>query len=36
MIYNVVDFGDSQAKDVMVPRADMVTISETSTYQDVL
>ena len=36
MIYNVVDFGDSQAKDVMVPRADMVTISETSTYQEVL
>ncbi len=27
MIYNVVDFGDSEAKDVMVPRADMVTIS---------
>ena len=36
MIYNVVDFGDSQAKDVMVPRADMVTISETSTYQEIL
>lgn len=36
MIYNVVDFGDSQAKDVMVPRADMVTVSETSTYQEIL
>lgn len=32
MIYNVVDFGDSQAKDVMVPRADMVTISENASY----
>lgn len=36
MIYNVVDFGDSQAKDVMVPRADMVTVSDTATYQEVL
>lgn len=36
MIYNVVDFGDSQAKDVMVPRADMVVISETATYEEVL
>ena len=35
MIYNVVDFGDSQAKDVMVPRADMVTVSETASYDEV-
>lgn len=35
MIYNVVDFGDSQAKDVMVPRADMVMISETASYDEV-
>ena len=35
MIYNVVDFGDSQAKDVMVPRADMVTISDTASYQEI-
>ena len=35
MIYNVVDFGDSQAKDVMVPRADMVVISETATYAEI-
>lgn len=35
MIYNVVDFGDSQAKDVMVPRADMVVISETATYSEI-
>lgn len=36
MIYNVVDFGDSQAKDVMVPRADMVVISEAATYAEIL
>lgn len=36
MIYNVVDFGDSQAKDVMVPRADMVVVSETASYDEVL
>lgn len=35
MIYNVVDFGDSQAKDVMVPRADMVTVSAAASYQEV-
>lgn len=35
MIYNVVDFGDSQAKDVMVPRADMVCVSETASYQEI-
>lgn len=35
MIYNVVDFGDSQAKDVMVPRADMVTISDTASYEEI-
>lgn len=36
MIYNVVDFGASQAKDVMVPRADMVVVSETASYEEVL
>lgn len=36
MIYNVVDFGDSQAKDVMVPRADMVMVSNTASYQEIL
>lgn len=35
MIYNVVDFSDSQAKDVMVPRADMVMISEDATYEQI-
>lgn len=35
MIYNVVDFGDSEAKDVMVPRADMVTISTTTPRDEI-
>ena len=35
MIYNVVDFGDSQAKDVMVPRADVVSVSETASYAEI-
>ncbi len=35
MIYNVVDFGDSQARDVMVPRADMVSVSESAPYEEV-
>ena len=34
MIYNVVDFGDSQAKDVMVPRADMVAVSDEASYDE--
>lgn len=35
MIHNVFDFGDSQAKDVMVPRVDMVFIDVDSTYDEV-
>lgn len=35
MIYNVVDFGDSEAKDVMVPRAEMVTISDDDDYDKI-
>ncbi len=35
MIYNVVDFGDSTAKDIMVPRADMAAVSETASYGEV-
>ena len=35
MICNVVDFGDSRAKDIMVPRADMVTIQEDSSYEEI-
>ena len=36
MIYNVFDFSDSLAKDIMIPRINMVTISLDSTYDDVL
>lgn len=36
MIYNVFDFGDSQAKDIMVPRVDMVSIDIHSTYQEII
>lgn len=36
MINNVVDFGDSFAKDVMVPRIDMVFAEDTMSYDEVL
>lgn len=36
MIYNVFDFGDSQAKDVMVPRIDMSFIDADATYDELL
>ncbi|KLU68895.1 MAG: hypothetical protein RHS_5290 [Robinsoniella sp. RHS] len=36
MIYNVFDFGDSQAKDIMVPRVDMVSIDINSTYDEII
>ena len=36
MIYNVFDFGDSQAKDIMVPRVDMVSIEINSTYDEII
>lgn len=36
MIYNVFDFGDSQAKDVMVPRIDMSFINVDATYDELL
>ena len=36
MIYNVFDFGDSYAKDVMVPRTDMVAIDISSAYEEIL
>lgn len=35
MINNVVDFGDSKAKDVMIPRADMAVISVDATFDEV-
>ena len=36
MIYNVFDFGDSAAKDVMIPRIDMTFIEVNSTYQELM
>ena len=36
MIYNVFDFGDSAAKDVMIPRIDMTFIEVNSTYQELI
>lgn len=36
LIYNVFDFGDSVAKDIMTPRIDMLCISIDATYEEVL
>lgn len=36
MIYNVFEFGDSQARDVMTTRTDMVAVEASSSYWDVL
>lgn len=36
MIYNVFDFGDAVAKDVMIPRIDMVTVDKEATYEEVM
>ncbi|MEA4827237.1 MAG: hemolysin family protein [Clostridium sp.] len=36
MIDNVFEFGDSQVKDVMVPRTDMVAIDIDSTYDEIM
>lgn len=36
MIYNVFEFGDSQAKDVMTPRTNMVAVSIDSTYDELV
>ena len=36
MIYNVFDFSDALAKDIMVPRFNMVTVDIDSTYGEVL
>ncbi len=35
MIYNVVDFGDSLVKDVMVPRSEVVMISDEDSYAEI-
>lgn len=36
MIYNVFDFGDSVAKDIMVPRIDMTFIDVNASYDEVI
>ena len=36
MIYNVFDFSDALAKDIMIPRINMVTIGVDATYEKVL
>ena len=36
LIYNVFDFGDRVAKDIMIPRIQMTTIALNATYQEVL
>ena len=35
MIYNVFDFGDAQARDIMVPRVDMVSVSLEDSYENI-
>ncbi len=36
MIYNVFDFSDALAKDIMVPRINMVTVDVNATFEEVL
>lgn len=36
MIYNVFDFGDSYAKDVMIPRIDMTFVNVNASYEELL
>ena len=36
MIVNVVDFGDTVAGDIMLPRVDMVMVAVDSSYEDIL
>ena len=36
MIYNMFDFSDALAKDIMIPRINMVTVDMDDTYDDVL
>ncbi len=36
LIYNVFDFGDTVAKDIMIPRIQMTTVPLTATYQEIL
>lgn len=36
MIHNLFDFGDAEAKEIMVPRIDMTFVQADTTYQEVL
>ena len=36
MIYNVFDFSDAQAKDIMIPRINMVTVDINDSYSQVM
>lgn len=36
MIYNVFDFSDAQAKDIMIPRINMVTVDINDSYSEVM
>lgn len=36
LIYNVFDFGDTVAKDIMIPRIQMTTVPLSATYQELL
>lgn len=36
MIHNLFDFGDAEAKEIMVPRIDMTFVQSDATYQEVL
>ncbi|MBQ8947549.1 MAG: DUF21 domain-containing protein [Lachnospiraceae bacterium] len=36
MIYNVLNFSDSEAEDIMIPREDMTTVDVDATYEEVM
>lgn len=36
MIYNVLEFSDAEARDIMIPREDMSTVGVDATYEEVL
>ncbi len=36
LIYNVFEFGDRKVKDVMIPRVDMITLSQNSAYDEIV
>ncbi|MCM1343898.1 MAG: hemolysin family protein [Muribaculaceae bacterium] len=36
MIYNVFDFSDAQAKDIMIPRINMVTVDIDDSYSEIM